>query len=102
MRKRVPGSTPGHALQIQSLLYGKIKICQDSWRFSKLAKDLSQQPKICDHNIEGTMEEVMGEMEGKMVEETMGDEAMREMMEEKNRYETQGPSLFPSWLTMIC
>ena len=38
-------------------------------------------------------------MEGKMVEETMGDmvdETMGEMMEEKNRYETQGPSLFPS------
>ena len=44
------------------------------------------------------MEEMMGEMVGKMVEETMGDmveETMGEMMEEKNRYETQGPSLFP-------
>ena len=41
----------------------------------------------------------MAEMVGKMLEETMGDmveETMGEMMEEKNRYETQGPSLFPS------
>ena len=43
------------------------------------------------------MEEMMGEIVGKMVEETMGDmmDTMGEM-EEKNRYETQGPSLFPS------